>query len=240
MREELSEPMEDYIITIYRLEEVFGIARTSAIAREMGVKPATVTKIVGWLVREGLATTEKYKGTRLTPRGREIAERILRRHRILEAFLHRLGFDPYKSHILAHRLEHIPDEIVDAIYDFIGRPETCPHGNPIAAIKAPTEPRLCDLRTGTRAKIVRILGELRHVMSVLNEHGCWRGDEVIVVDKWKHGARIICRSDEIAINLDVCKSLVVEVLEGDDAAGAGAAREEGAGGGHQGRLPPSE
>ncbi len=231
MRDELSEPMEDYIITIYRLEEVFGIARTSAIAREMGVKPATVTKIVGWLVREGLATTEKYRGTRLTPKGREVAERILKKHRILEAFLHRLGFDSYKSHILAHRLEHIPDEVVNAIYEFLGRPETCPHGNPIADVEVPSEPRLCDLQPGVRARIVRILGELRHVMSVLNEYGCWRGDEVELVDKWKHGARLVYGGREIAINLDVCKSLVVEVLGKDDAAGAGTAGDEGAGGG---------
>ena len=231
MRESLSEPMEDYIITIYRLEEVFGVARTSAIAREMGVKPATVTKIVGWLVKEGLATSEKYRGTRLTPKGREVAERILRKHRILEAFMHRLGFDPYKSHVLAHRLEHVPDEVVNAIYDFIGRPETCPHGNPITEVRAPNEPRLCDLAPGTRARIVRILGELRHVMSLLNEYSCWRGDEVFLLDKWKHGARISCGGKEIAINLDVCKSLVVEVLSEDDAAGAGTAGSEGEGSG---------
>ena len=229
MRNELSEPMEDYIITIYRLEEVFGIARTSAIAREMGVKPATVTKIVGWLVREGLATTEKYRGTKLTPKGRELAEKILRKHRILEAFLHRLGFDPYKSHILAHRLEHIPDEVVNAIYEFIGKPETCPHGNPITDAEVPTAPRLCDLVPGTKARIMRILGELRHVMSVLNEHGCWRGDEVRLIDKWKRGARLVCGGREIAINLDVCKSLVVEVLGRDDTAGAGASGNESKG-----------
>lgn len=232
MRSKLSEPIEDYITTIYRLEEVFGIARTSAIAREMGVKPATVTKIVRWLVREGLATTEKYRGTKLTPMGREIAERILNKHRILEAFLHCLGFDPYKSHILAHRLEHIPDEVVNAIYEFIGRPKTCPHGNPTADVEAPSEPRLCYLPPGTRARIVRILGELRHVMSLLNEYGCWRGDEVLLIDKWKRGARLSCGGREITINLDVCKSLVVEVLDRDDVARSGAAGDEGTGSDH--------
>ncbi len=229
MRDELSEPMEDYIITIYRLEEVFGVARTSAIAKEMGVKPATVTKIVGWLVKEGLATTEKYRGTKLTPKGREIAERLLNKHRILEAFLHHLGFDPYKSHILAHRLEHVPDEVVSAIYEFIGRPKTCPHGNPIVDTDVPSEPRLCDLPPGARGKIVRILGELRSVMSVLSEYGCWKGSELLLIDKWKQGARVLCVGREITINLDVCKSLVVEVLGRDDAASAGAAGSEGSG-----------
>lgn len=221
MGKELSEPMEDYIITIYRLEEVFGVARTSAIAKELGVKPATVTKIIGWLVKEGLAITEKYRGTKLTPKGREVAERILKKHRILEAFLHRLGFDPYKSHILAHKLEHIPDEVVNAIYEFIGKPETCPHGGPIADVRVPNKPRLCDLSPGAKARIVRILGELRHVMSLLNEYGCWRGDKVRLIEKWKHGARILCKGREITINLDACKSLVVEVVGKDDATSAG-------------------
>lgn len=223
MRDKLSEPMEDYIVTIYRLEEVFGVAKTSAIAREMGVRPATVTKIVGWLVREGLASTEKYRGTKLTPRGRGIAEMVLRKHRILETFLHILGFDPYRSHNLAHRLEHIPDDVVKAIYEFIGEPETCPHGNPITDKGVPGGPRLCDQPPGTRARIVRILGELSTVMEALNELGCWRGDEVLLLDKWKRGSRLSCNERVITVNLDVCKSLVVEVPSRDDAAGTGTA-----------------
>jgi DtxR family Mn-dependent transcriptional regulator len=231
LKGKLSEPMEDYIITIYRLEEVFGVAKTSVIARELGVKPATVTKIVSWLVKEGIATTEKYKGTRLTAKGRSIAEKIVKKHRILEAFLHQLGFDPYKSHLLAHRLEHIPDEVVYAIYDYIGRPKMCPHGNPIADIDVPSEPRLCDLKVGTRARIVRILGELKSVMSMLNDVGCWRGDEVRIVDKWKQGARLLCGEKEITINLDVCRSLVVEVLGSNDDTRTGTPRDEGKGSG---------
>ena len=39
--------VEDYLVTIYRLEEAYGYARTSVIARELGVKPGTVSKILG-------------------------------------------------------------------------------------------------------------------------------------------------------------------------------------------------
>ncbi len=121
----------------------------------------------------------------------------------------------------------MPDEVVSAIYDFIGKPEICPHGNPIADTDAPNVPRLCELPLGTSARIVRVLGELRHVMALLSKYGCWIGDEIKIVDKWKRGALLLCNGTEIAINLDVCKSLVVEVRSKSDDAGASAAGDKG-------------
>jgi len=140
--------IEDYLRAIYKLEETHGIARTSMIAQELGVKPATVTKMLEKLARLGLVTWEPYRGVKLTEIGREIAKRIVRRHRIAECFFyHMLGFDPVKSHIYAHLVEHLPDEVFDRLYELLGRPSRCPHGSPIPSIESSSITREVKLAT---------------------------------------------------------------------------------------------
>jgi len=159
---ETSRAVEDYLVAIYKLEEAFGVARTCMIARELGVKPATVTKMVSRFARMGLVEWVPYRGVRLTPKGREIAERIVRKHRIAEYFFNRvLGFDLVKSHIYAHMLEHLPDEVFERLYEFLGRPSTCPHGNPIPGSEIPKEIAdsrpLARFEPGRMVRVVRIL-----------------------------------------------------------------------------------
>lgn len=124
--------IEDYLRAVYKLEELTGIAKTSMLARELGVTPATVVKMLTKLVHRGLVEWEPYKGFRLTPQGRRIAIRIVWKHRIAECFFNKLlGFDVTKSHEYAHVFEHLPDEVFERLYEILGKPSTCPHGSPI-------------------------------------------------------------------------------------------------------------
>lgn len=119
----LSECVEDYVLTIYRLEILCGSARTTQIARELKIREGTVSKVLKKLQAGGLVVLNRYRGVRLTDAGRKIAERILRKHAVLETFLSNyLGFDLIKAHYLAHRMEHLPDEVVEAIYVKLGSP----------------------------------------------------------------------------------------------------------------------
>ncbi|MET1127758.1 MAG: metal-dependent transcriptional regulator [Thermoproteota archaeon] len=152
---------EDYVVTIYRLEEVFGYARTTHIARELGVRPATVTKIVSKLEEEGYVVWEKYRGARLTDAGRRLAEKIVRRHRIVERLLHDfVGLDLVDTHRYAHMMEHLPDEIVERVHERLGRPSTCPTGNPIPGESVPKEVanavKLPSLQKGLCGRVVRV------------------------------------------------------------------------------------
>ena len=158
--------LEDYLITIYRLEEVYGIAKTTDIARELDVKPATVTKMLAKLAEKGYVEIAPYKGAKLTEKGREFAEKIVRKHRIAEHFFSKvLGFSLVKSHVYAHMLEHLPDEVFDRMYEVFGRPQRCPHGNPVPRTSTATEvveaKPLASLPRGTLAKIMRIVCESR-------------------------------------------------------------------------------
>ncbi len=177
--------LEDYLVTIYKLEETFGIARTTLIAKELGVKPATVSKVLAKLEGEGYVVREKYHGARLTEKGRRIAERIVWKHRVIERFLHDyVGLDPIKAHAYAHMMEHLPDEIVERIYEKLGRPGSCPLGNPIPGAEVPEEirraVRLSDAAAGTCGRVVRLAMAVHEWGCKLIEMGVFIGRRLCV------------------------------------------------------------
>jgi len=132
--------LHDYLLTIYRLEGVFVEARTVEISRMLRVTPATVSKTIRGLAEAGYVVWTPYEGVKLTEAGRRISEGAVRKHRIAEYFLvNRLGFSIVEAHRLAHMLEHMPDEFFEKLYDFLGRPNRCPHGNPIPGSETPPE-----------------------------------------------------------------------------------------------------
>ncbi|MEM0025776.1 MAG: metal-dependent transcriptional regulator [Zestosphaera sp.] len=120
---DLSESVEDYILTVYRLEVLYGKAKTSQIARELGLKEGTVSKVLKKLRESEFVVLNRYRGVKLSELGRKVAEKILRKHAVIEVFLTDfLGFDKLKAHYLAHKMEHLPDEVVEAIYLKLGKP----------------------------------------------------------------------------------------------------------------------
>ncbi|MEM4224344.1 MAG: metal-dependent transcriptional regulator [Desulfurococcaceae archaeon] len=161
--------VEDYLTTIYRLEEAQGVAKITDISRELGVSSATVSKVIGNLEKKGLVVREKYHYVALTSTGKQLAEVIIRKHRIAELFLSSiLGFNDYDAHYYAHYLEHLPDVIIERIYQLLGSPVMCPHGNPLPGLKNyHADERLITLSTaqpGALCTVKRLLGELRDVL----------------------------------------------------------------------------
>ncbi len=185
-----SRAIEDYLITIYKVLEAYGEARTTVIARELGVTPATISKVLSKLVDKGLVKWTKYRGAELTEDGRRIAERIIRKHRIIEVWLKKyLNYNNFEVHRLAHLMEHLPDELVERIYVSIGRPSQCPHGNPIpgtSSIKLLVNERpLINFGPGSRVRITRVAGELVSVLKLMEELGIDVGYELYVIENSK-------------------------------------------------------
>jgi DtxR family Mn-dependent transcriptional regulator len=127
--------VEDYVLTIYRLQVAEAPVSTTALAEHLEVAPPSVSGMLHKLVRSGLVSHEPYCGVVLTARGREEAERLLRRHRLWELFLTSvLGLPLDQVHVEAHRLEHATSDVVaESLAAFLGQPETDPHGQPIPA-----------------------------------------------------------------------------------------------------------
>jgi DtxR family transcriptional regulator, iron-dependent repressor len=129
----ITSAIEDYLRTIYALEEEIQPVIAARVAEEVGVTPSTMVSTLRRLEREGYLKVLRRKEIHLTAEGRQVAERILRRHFLLERFLtDLLGLDWVKAHQEAHRLEHaVSQEVEDRLAKLLGYPTTCPHGNPI-------------------------------------------------------------------------------------------------------------
>jgi DtxR family Mn-dependent transcriptional regulator len=127
--------VEDYLLTIYRLQQDESPVSTTALAEYLEVAPPSVSGMLHKLDRAGLVSHERYRGAVLTPIGQEEALRLLRRHRLWELFLTRvLGFPQDEVHAEAHRLEHATSDVVtERLAAFLGHPDADPHGQPIPA-----------------------------------------------------------------------------------------------------------
>ncbi len=128
---------EDYLKAIWNLSER-GLeekseAATKDLSAMLDVSPPAVSKMLKQMELQSLVAHTPYYGVRLTGKGREIALRIVRRHRLLELFLTKiLDYDLNSVHDEAERLEHhISDEFEQKIDALLGFPEKCPHGSPI-------------------------------------------------------------------------------------------------------------
>lgn len=126
----VSSTVEDYLKVVLKIEDMKQRASTSRVARHLEVADATVTDMLRKLKKAGLLEYKPYYGATLTRKGRRVAVRILRRHRLLEMFLHQvLGYGWEQVHQEAERLEHAVSDLfiarIDALLDF---PVQDPHG----------------------------------------------------------------------------------------------------------------
>lgn len=83
----LTRKSEDYLKAILNFTEKKGYARTKDLAKEIGVRPPSVTEMLSKLSSQGLVIYEKYGGARLSPQGLHIAKKIKKRHEVFEKFL---------------------------------------------------------------------------------------------------------------------------------------------------------
>ena len=192
----LTASVEDYLKAIFDLEFAGGPAATSDLAGQLGVRPASVTGMVRRLADQGLLTHQRYRGVRLTTRGRHAALRTIRRHRVIEAYLVRaLGYRWDEVHAEAERLEHAAsDEIVDRMAAAIGEPTNDPHGAPIPSregIIADTRYRtLADLRPGASAQVMQDSDDDPALLRYLDGLAIRPGCTVRMVDRAPFGGPI--------------------------------------------------
>ena len=135
-----SRAREDYVKAIYQLGGGAPV-RAAAVARYLNVSRVSVSKAKRLLETDGLFETDAApaKPLRLSRKGRALAVAMVRRHRLLETFLHRsLDVPLERVHAEAERIEHvISDDLALRIAAFLGRPSSDPHGHPIPYDDAP-------------------------------------------------------------------------------------------------------
>lgn len=160
----ISRAIEDYIKTIYEIEEDFGAVTTSLLAVHLNVKPASVTGMMQKLakMRPRLVNYERHQGVTLTPAGRKIALEVIRHHRLLELYLaEALGYEWDRVDAEAEKLEHvISEEFEDKIAALLGDPTVDPHGDPIptkdGSVAEHSRLALSEVEPGQAVRVTRV------------------------------------------------------------------------------------
>jgi DtxR family transcriptional regulator, iron-dependent repressor len=188
----ITQAIEDYLRTIYALEEEVQPVIAARVAEEVGVTPSTMVSTLRRLEGEGYLKVVRRKEIHLTAEGKQVAERILRRHFLLERFLtDLLGLDWVKAHQEAHRLEHaLSQEVEDRLAKLLGYPTTCPHGNLIPSKDSQRSPKskgtpLHSIAAGKEVELDYITegGERdARLLGYLQEHRLVPGTKVRVLD----------------------------------------------------------
>lgn len=98
--------LEDYTELIADLLATQGEARTTDIARSLGVAHPTANKAIARLKREGLVTSRPYRGIFLTEAGQEMAQMVRARHRTVVELLLAVGVPTEAAESDAEGIEH--------------------------------------------------------------------------------------------------------------------------------------
>jgi DtxR family Mn-dependent transcriptional regulator len=183
--------VENYLKTIYiQQQRQHGVIKTVAmgkLAKAMDVVPGTATAMIKTLAESGLVDYKPRTGVNLTDKGQTLALHILRRHRLLELFLVEvLGLDWTEVHDEAEELEHaVSDKVLTRIDDYLGHPDTDPHGDPIPPAEGTHMPdpllSLADSAAEKKLTIARIVDQQREFLQFLHEHGLLPGTPITVI-----------------------------------------------------------
>jgi DtxR family transcriptional regulator, Mn-dependent transcriptional regulator len=160
---------EEYCECIFELAEDDVDVIQARIADRLQVSRPAVSEMMRRLETEGLITTDG--GINLTAAGIELAERVVRRHRLAERFLTDvLGLSWAEAHHEAGKWEHVMSQHVESAMDrLLGNPTTCPHGNPIPGsnyVEESSRP-LAEINLGDGFVVRRITEELEFTPGLL-------------------------------------------------------------------------
>lgn len=210
---------ENYLKTIFHLfNEAEQEVSTNAIAEEMNTKASSVTDMLKKLSDKGLINYIKYQGVTLTSLGRKKAISIVRKHRLWEVFLvEKLNFSWDEVHEIAEELEHIESEkLIERLDEFLGYPETDPHGDPIpnkeGNFEKTTKTLLSELDEKEVGICIAVKDTSKDFLLYLNKVSIALGDQITIISKEKfdNSMTILVHNKTITLSAMVCRSIYVQ------------------------------
>jgi DtxR family Mn-dependent transcriptional regulator len=213
---DLIDTTEMYLRTVYELEEEGIVPLRARIAERLHQSGPTVSQTVARMERDGLLTVKGDRHLELSPKGRQLATRVMRKHRLAERLLTDIiGLEIEYVHEEACRWEHVMSEQVERrLVELLNHPSESPYGNPIPGLSELGESlKDTDFLEGVvpmtkavsgsieplRLVVRRISEPLQtdtEVMSVLRRVGVLPGNDVLVSQG--HDGVIVARQGETA------------------------------------------
>jgi len=218
-----SSTVENYLKAIYLGQAALPgperLVSMGHVAAALGVTPGTATTMIKALSESGLAEYEPYSGVRLTRAGERLAGLVIRRHRLVEAFLVKvMGMSWAEVHEEAEQLEHaVSDRLIDRIDAMLGRPTHDPHGDPNPdADGVITQRHLDNLLTcpiGTPLKVTRIANQDPAFLRFIEENDLKPGQPVEVETRDAAADAVMLRGRDrrLTIGARAASKLLVEV-----------------------------
>jgi len=198
---------QDYVKVIYQLGQETPV-RAAELARHLGVTRASVSKFKRMLEHERLLHPSRRPtdALRLTRKGQQLALRMVRRHRLVETFLHATLRVPLERvHDEAERIEHaISDDISTRLARFLDNPVADPHGHRIpdgfAKQKKPAEQALTTTAVGAKIVITSIDDRDAHTVRKLASLGVLPGMRAVIISNDGERVQLRARRRRIAIS----------------------------------------
>ncbi len=179
-------PVEEYLETIFALEEEGIPVIQARLAERLGKAAPSVSEMLDRLEADDLIVRSSRR-IAMTDKGDALARGVVRKHRLAERLLvDIIGLDWDKAHLEAGRWEHvISDDVEDRLVVLLGNPTTCPHGNPIPGVEpvGPEQRRLAEAQPGDRIRLERITESVEHEaasLSYLGDHGLTPGTTALI------------------------------------------------------------
>jgi DtxR family transcriptional regulator, Mn-dependent transcriptional regulator len=202
--------MTDYLETIYFLAFPVGeygpVVRDSPalaarVAEMLGVSRASAGEMLKRMEADGLIERGERKEALLTASGRDAAERVVRRHRLIERFLTDfMGYTAAESHVQADELgDTFTDDMIERMSNRLGHPDRCPHGWPVDPATEQEENRellpLSDVEEGSRATIVRLAEHDGALLHWFYDHELVPGTDVELTSVQQAAGQVTVRFD---------------------------------------------
>jgi DtxR family Mn-dependent transcriptional regulator len=219
---EFHPPVEEYLQTIEYLEEEGTPVIAARLAHRLDKSAPAVSEMLDRLTTEGYLNRSK-RQIALTDKGREVAESVIRKHRLAESFLvDVIGLPWHKVHDEAGRWEHvISDEVETKLVALLGDPSTCPHGNPIPGssnrvLERDLLVRLGEVKASQTVRLERLSEELEldnETLQYMSSAGFIPGKTALLKVKAPDGSLMLDAEEGVlALGAHVCQKLLVTVV----------------------------
>jgi DtxR family Mn-dependent transcriptional regulator len=222
MPNKVSIPAENFMKVIFMNEQDKSHdTRPGSIARALGISNAAATDMARNLAGKKLVRYEKYRKLELTPEGKKLALKLVRKHRLWETFLYRtLHMSLHEIHQEAELLEHQTSEfLAEKISSYLGDPEVDPHGDPIPGSDGELDVQtghipLSLTEPGKDYVITRLVGPDKEFFDFCNRNDIRIGSDLKVEKQYEDYpmTEIIINRIRLLLNADFSALIYVEPM----------------------------
>jgi DtxR family Mn-dependent transcriptional regulator len=218
---QLSITEENYIKSVFHLQNGDSLVSTNELSAALQTTPASVTDMLKKLTAKQILIYEKYRGVKLNDKGQLLALGIIRKHRLWEYFLvNILHFGWDEVHAIAEELEHITSKkLVEQLDNFLGNPKFDPHGDPIPDVYGvmieQEQLNLENLPAGIPLEVSGVGSQSTELLEILKHHQIAIGTRLMIKRKFSFDQSFeieLTNGELFTISQQLAQALLVKII----------------------------